>query len=306
MIFKKHIATNLSEYIEIIEEIYNDYNYFEELWFRGQPDASYRLVPAGLRNLKEVINARGYTVKEGEYGSSSYGGIMAGPRIDCMFEEFKRKAQPLLDYKANNDFEWLFIAQHYGIQTRLLDWSNSPLIALYFATRGEFKCTKSTEEEMEAFNQDELSGDGCAVFVIDPAEINETFVDKRKIIDVIKDYAEWKPYLNPMNNGAFTYTPICIKGYHIDKRIQSQKGNFTLHGSNIWAIDYYTVIEQKIHKIFIPNSCVYLIRKQLKDMGITNYFVFPDLNNLCRDIVEREQELYVLANKYDKLPKGYD
>jgi type I restriction enzyme M protein len=140
--------------------------------YRGQPRSDFTLHPKLGRHIQ-----KGWEWADVE---------------KTLINEFKQKSIPYLSSPPNGDIQWLALAQHHGLATRLLDWSKNPLVALYFAVTNSYE-------------------DSDSVF----------YALNTKEFDYIDDYE------SPFSHGKV----VLHEPSHISPRITAQRGVFSVHAN---------------------------------------------------------------------------
>jgi hypothetical protein len=170
-------------------------------------------------------------------------------------------------YPGSDDyFGWLFLAQHYGLPTRLLDWTENPLVAAYFAAL-----------------QHPSDGDGC-IWALWPTGLNHAFGVPVGLVQIrgaaVRKIAE-SAFTG--NRSPEEIEVLAIDGQEIDPRMLAQMSKFTLH-SNRTPLEQVPKNASWLRQFVIPKDAKARIRAQLSAVGIRGSNLFPDLDSLASEL----------------------
>ena len=247
---------SLAAFVKAVEQLVYGWtpkgaDWYLQPWFRGHRDASWSLEP-GLYRPKGKI-----------------GGVGAGYYDEALLlKKFQLRAPTFLERLPATDWEWLFLMQHYGLPTRLLDWTESSLIALYFAIR------------------DHTGDVDAAVWAMNPWSLNRLSFGKYVLFSADDPRAKkHAPLLSGQKlKGRL---PLAIAPSHASQRIAAQRGVFTIHGNERVPLDRLARRGGKItnlQKLVIKRKSVPKVLTELAIAGISESLIFPELDGLCREI----------------------
>jgi len=230
------------------------------LWFRGVGKAAYKL-SASIHRHSDIKSI------EALFGMENR-----------LLTRYKERSVPYLTSQARDSWELLFLMQHYSVPTRLLDWTENPLIALFFAL--------SSAKRNAAGNYD----DDAAIWVLSPAKWNQTvFRHQSYLGGALSPYDTMvnQSYAIGSDHRYINELPAAILGIHNSPRIVAQRGSFTLFGKSLKPMDEAFVDhgfpDDALTKLVVPAAMIKSLLDKLVWMGISDSVIYPDLEGLAKE-----------------------
>lgn len=247
-------------------------------FFRGQSNHNWTLKPKLYRLWDDLLNQHGGSCKEKivlrDALSKEYDTIL-------YFQERAFKHLEIacsITRKLTNDTfgEWLALMQHYNSPTRLLDWTTSFYVALYFAVQDD-----NTDGAVWFFGKHDLEKSVQEKYAtISPDQANE----------LLKDHDSFVSFGTTANSAIYT-----LENNIKTDRIVSQRGVFTFSTQlfNDHAVAISSILfsnnKQPLIKLIIPSQIKKSIRKRLCKINITNETLFVSIDSIGKTINEKIQ-----------------
>ena len=241
----------------------------DETFFRGHASSNWKLSPTLIRfaednKIDNIDNLE-----------------------SSLYWEFRTKAMPLHD-KARNGWDYLFWARHHGVPTRLLDWTESLFVALYFAV-------------VEPGNNGRSSRNRPRIWLLNPYRLNKYSKGASEIIH--PDFLSHLDYDELIDlDGQWEWDmPVALYPEQRSTRQHVQQGWFTIHGECTDPLEDQherfinaprrgkTKPKPFITYVDIERDEAKAIKRLLMFSGLKRYSIYQDLDALARDVKGRHE-----------------
>jgi hypothetical protein len=259
---KVEFVDSLEAYISLVERL--RVNRKGHLWYRGCGKAPYNLNPSLYRHK------RSQTIEE----------FLALEKD--LIARFQQRSIPFHSRALTNPWECLFLMQHYGVPTRLLDWTESPLMALFFAVT-------LARHTLGVRGRPRFNGD-ASIWLLDPEQWNRRAVDLRSFAGSVltTDHPNASAYKPVGDVSTMKPFPIALYGTHNSQRIVAQRGVFVCFGKDTRPMEVLYNREgfprDCLMKVVVRKGRLPHMYEALRRHGITDSVAFPELDGLAREI----------------------
>ncbi len=171
-------------------------------------------------------------------------------------------------------FHWVSVANHYGLPTRLLDWTYSPFIALHFAT-----------VDLEHYNEDAAlwALNYVSVHALAPQPLKNILIEEGANVFTIEMLEKAVENFEGLKSLQDTPYFLFFEPPSIDARILNQCALFSLPSTaNLLLDDWLNQHLGVWKKIIIPAKLKWEIRDKLDQANICERILFPGLDGLSR------------------------
>lgn len=215
-----------------------------------------------------------------------------------IIDEFKRQ-HPEYSQTCQNIFDWLSVMQHYGIPTRLLDWTTNLLVGLYFATEpsrtkkdGALYFMPFSRPDTINLNISKFNFIDSLIRASDKNSVEETYLSNSNIFRIYeKDYFIYKPHYNNqrIKNQSAAFTVSCAKTV-IDENSQRIKEMVSPYYSFIADDSFSKKIFERM-KLFICSKSYFDKENLINEIGnkgkYINLVMVVDNNNGINIYIEK-------------------
>jgi len=218
--------------------------------FRGMPDAGH--------DLSTALNRQGMFVRQER----------------DLLRAFRKYARGTPREPLDSLWDWLALAQHHGLPTRMLDWTFSPYVALHFLTEdpdfahadGVVWCVdyRETNRQLPRPLKRELQKEGADVFTGDMLAAAAPTLES---FDVLARH----PFV------------LFFEPPSLDARIVNQFALFSVMNGPDLRLDAFLGGQARgVRRLVIPADLKWEVRDKLDQANVTERVLFPGLDGLCR------------------------